>query len=286
MLISLISRSLCTAACLLTAAWIVVLGGCTARMHSFQIPLEGAEALGSAPIRVEVENARGSVVVEAWNGSTEPQVVAVAHTASEGPHAPVTWDGEDGSAAVATIDRSGPIPTLRVRAEPAGAQQVDVLIRAPSIDGVVVRSAGGEVDLIRVRGPISVSNSSVGLGAPAKHLASIRVRTDHDLREGVTLVTDRGEVSCVVGPGSAGRVDMRTADGDARWTTEGARVTEHSALQGHYVGTLNAGNAPFTMRTEQGEVRLVVLPDAGGLVLERHTPRWERWAREGTLSPE
>ncbi len=262
-------RALVVAVCSLVG---LALGGCTAQFNAFQIPIEGGEGLTSEPVRLVVDNDAGDVIIEARPDLDGPRVTAIAHRSGTGERSPVTWDGHEGASTTAVVDRASGAPTLRVTGRTSGHEQIDLYIRTPTIHGVDVRTTGGQVQLTRVSGPIRVSNAQ-GTG---DEMAPIQLRTNAPLSEGVTLTTDRGDITCYASEQTAGALEMTTVDGDVRWISENGTVTNARAARGHYAGTLNGGGAPIRMSTGYGVVRLSLFPNAGDTVPDHHMANFER----------
>lgn len=89
----------------------------------------------------------------------------------------------------------------------------------------------------------------------------------------VSISTTEGSVLFQAGPGSAGRFDLSTGQGQAQFFALTGTVSEVQPGHDRYRGVLNGGENPVTLRSERGMVRVQILPNA-----DSHGPDlwWDR----------
>ena len=152
---------------------------------------------------------------------------------------------------------------LRVRSTgviPDGLDErptVDLKIYTPVADGVRVVNAGGNVDLVGVRGALTVLS-----GDTAKPGGRIEVRAAEAVQDPVALVSTSGHVTLVAPPRSRGVVDIEGEPGRGRAVFNGKYgvVRDVEPRSHSWNGVLNGGTNPIILRTEHGHARLHLVP--------------------------
>ncbi|MEC9373502.1 MAG: hypothetical protein VYC34_06645 [Planctomycetota bacterium] len=203
---------------------------------------------------VDVVNNKGGVKIVADGKYDTVTVTANVHVIEEIP--------EKDRAAVAdevrlfaNMETDGPRPVLRVRSESprpdAEDHTVDVLITMPALAGAQVRNRGGQVIIEGIAGALQVENTGGG----------IEVRTPNRIDEPVALVTDKGNVYFQMPLESAGRFELRSADGEATFDSPITAVVDVYSQPGLWRGVVNDGVNPIVMRTEKGEVRAYIMKE-------------------------
>jgi hypothetical protein len=270
-------RNVCQAAILGVALLLFLpLGGCNqARMA---VPVTGLELSRDYGPIVDVTNFRGSVTLEA-NPAKAPLVQARVRPMSRS----APRKGKELAAAVhvtAINGVEGGRRVLRVVSTPAGDPPaevaVDLYIRVPRTEGARVHNAGGDVDLIRVEGPVLVDNGAGGAAG-----GDVYVRTGAAMTEPVSLRTTSGDVTYQVGPGSTGRFEITSDRGPAEFFSRLGEVKQVQPEFGRYRGVLNDGANDVKIHTGSGVARAMVLPNSGtyGPDLWNGWPRWPREPR-------
>lgn len=243
-----------------------MLGGCSGPVkQDIEVAGPGLSAAGRPAL--DITNRNGSVRVEVDPRLTQPVVQAKVRSASDSELKPKEA-AEHVWVAAETVNEGGR-QILRVLAEPKeGAPEsprIQLLIKIPPTSGVIVRNAGGPVELVGVGGPIEVENG-IGGGPGGR----IEVRTDEIMTYPVTLTTTDGAVFYQVPPASTGRFDILSEEGKARFVAEGGTVSDIQAAEDHWVGTLNRGDNPVILRSRSGYVRAMVRRDPIAYVPNRY----------------
>jgi len=244
--------------------------GCQ-KSAAVKVHIEGIKVPREYAVSVEVTNIRGDVQVYASDRIKEPEVRARARSLdSKGPE---TFSDLAKTITVrAVTSEEGGRRMFRVTGNLAGDASspiaVDLQIRIPKANGVRVVNSGGNVELVGVSGAISVEN-----GGPGKGGGSVEVRTGMAMTQAVTLSTTEGGVLYQVGRGSTGDLDLRATGGmpqvDAKIGTLGAISYQADRLR----GTLDDGKNPIRLHTDKGDVRMLVLENAG----EYGKEYWDGW---------
>ncbi len=229
------------------------------------------------PLAVDVDNAFGSVTVEVHPGRHPAPIVAATYRWTADKAGPV-WNRATPPAdvrAAITRDESG-FAVLTITAAPReGAPAdtaVDLVIETPTCDGLEIESDGGPVVAVGVAGAITIDNGR-GFGPGGR----IEVRTNKPVEGPVALLTTRGRVAAVVPPTSRFAADLRTDEGVAAFSTKYGETGRVQAGLGRYEATYNNGQDALVMRTQRGDVRVLVhenpelysLFDGGATTLER-----------------
>lgn len=230
--------------------------GCAAPSRSQLLTLD---APGPAEhLAVDVENFRGDVTVIADARRSDIAIEAriVASRDIPKPERPAALDSVAIHGAVETdpIEQAG-FNTLRVRTTSLrpGASDVhaELIIRVPRCDGARVVNYGGFVELVDVAGALHVDNAN----------GAILVRTSRPLVEPITLLTSNGSIYCQAPEGTSGVVDLHSLDGrlalkDAFGTADDTQYSPQ-----HLRTQLGAGTNPIVMRTNVGQVRLLIMEE-------------------------
>lgn len=224
------------------------------------VPITGAEMAPDSRPAIDVSNYNGSVRVVVDDDIQKASVRArVRRLTKKVPK------GEGLAAqtflAAETVVQDGRT-ILRVVSETRLANpddsRADLTIRLPSCGGVLVRNSGGPVELRGVGGAITVEN---GIGNRSG--GWVIVRTQQVLTDPIHLSTTNGKVHLQGPPGSTGSVDIHTDDGAAVMYAMGGVLAVEKAETGHFVGTLNSGENPVTIRTGKGRAEIYIIDSAG-----------------------
>ncbi len=227
-----------------------------------QIPVDitGPELRDATPLALNIHNQRGSVWIEVDERLDQPTVEAIL---SWGRHDhPDDWaDSDDAPAVVATRATQGPGDVLSIDASvgesaPSSAF-LDLRVRTPRCDGVNVVNNAGPIVMIGVGGAITAYN-----GAETGEGGRIELRTSRDIIDPVALVTTRGRVSAVIGPGGRGTIELETERGSAEFGTAYGTLTDVRPSKQRYRGVWNGGANPIIGKSADGRVRFVVKPNA------------------------
>lgn len=133
---------------------------------------------------------------------------------------------------------------------------VNLTVFVPRCDGVRIWNRGGKVTLEGVAGALHVENLDyAGADAP------IEVRTDQDIIDPVMLTTTLGTVAYQVGPGSAGRFTLDSADGEEEFDCKVIPPSDIRSDGTITTATLNRGENPVLLKSGKGRVIALVMND-------------------------
>ena len=262
-----------TTALLTFAAGLFALGGCThmdidrasfwRQMRTIPVEVEGEAPAIGARVAVDVRNGWGSVIVEV-DDTLESAVVdaeLIRPRDIEGSRLPESDAPGTVEAFYEPASEVGGASTLRVTAGlsdgyPTGTG-VALRVRVPRCDGLNVESDGGPIVVIGTEGAVTAqSGVRTGMGG------RIEYRTSHPLRDPVALVTTAGRISAVIAPEGAGVIELDTEDGQVAFNSAYGTQTEVNPGIRSYRGTWNGGKVPFVARTGDGDVQVIVKPEA------------------------
>jgi len=148
--------------------------------------------------------------------------------------------------------------TIRVRVvalEPIKTKEgVNLTIKLPSCEGIRVRNTAGSAVLVGVTGAIHVETID----------GDIEVRCDEPVRSPVALIADSGDVYLQAPGGDEGRVELVSNTGKAVFTSTLEPLVGLTATTNQVRGTLGGGVYPITLRSDSGDVRMMVIEDPLG----------------------
>lgn len=220
-------------------------------------------------LAVYVDNFRGDVRIEADPTLAGPVVTARLHARHEWFHVKKNLFG------AARLDRT--LERIHVQAdldhEVAGAdelailrvmsttefdtdldpdlQWVDLLIKAPGVEGVEVHTKDGVVHLAGVSGAVTVTN----------HNGDVALRSTRPLLDPVTITTSDGHIYYRVTGDSAGLFDIETIGGTAHIDAVEGTLSVRQEGQSRIMAQFNNGTNPIILRTTHDQVRVAVTPD-------------------------
>lgn len=251
--------------------WIVMmvaagvgLGGCSGtQSHSFTLSMPQ----GLQRMAVDVENYRGHVEVvadaSARNITVDGWVWLSAEAKEAGGEEPHTLTDID-----ARIERSENAPgsgVLRVRTSTEHSEfhdhHVRLVIRAPRVDGLRIVNRGGYVEVVNAGGAIEIEN----------HTGGIQFRSSKPMVDPVTVLATDTNIWYQIPEGSTGDIEIETLEGRAVYKddlsgSEGTYTTRsQDGTRGTTIRTVLAeGTNPVTIRTNRGDIRLMVMEDPVG----------------------
>jgi hypothetical protein len=246
-------HSFAFAVTIIAAALSGCLGGCaTSDARTTRLPAPAS----LTDLGLDVENPYGSVRVEVDDGADR---ITVTESLLTAPFASGDMrDSLKGRVRVETTRfASGHgLETLRVRVvalEPLKSEEgVNVTIRLPRCEGVRVRNAAGDAALVGVRGAIQVETSD----------GDIEVRCAEPVRSPVALIADSGDVHLQAPGGNEGRIELFSNTGEAVFTSTLEPLVGMSATRHQVVGVLGGGSSPITLRSDTGDVRMMIVENA------------------------
>ncbi len=246
---------------------LVLAGGCGMRRVKLSVPISGPPVTRESQPVLDLSNWNGRVKVVVQDRFDDAEIVAKVWRTSR--KSPKRGAVRDATSVTAESVVEGGRNVLRVRAstsldDPSQAYS-RLKVRLPSCGGVIVRNAGGTVELRHVAGSINVENGSGSLPG-----GRVELYTAAPMTEPVTITTSSGTVLYQVGPNSTGRFELTADGGQAAFTALVGKVTFEHSGQDHWVGTLNDGTNPVVLRSHKGTVWAKVIENAG----EYKPPRW------------
>lgn len=244
-----------------------ILGGCAGvggfglGTYRAEVPVlyDGPPVDGLTPTALDIDNYRGTVLVERDPALTDVEITAVA-----------VWPRTEGRpekgeavsfATTASHAVTGNRGVLRIATSPEPQSPKDLRIhlkvRTPSAAGVRVVNRGGAVILEGTRGATTVSCVSL----PGGKRPDIQWRTDRPVTDPVDLRSDRGLVTLVMPPEGRGRVDLSSGEGKVIFRTRDGNTTDQVRAQKQSLAvTWNGGENPITLRSETRSVRAIADP--------------------------
>lgn len=130
-------------------------------------------------------------------------------------------------------------------------QWVGLLINVPRVDGVRVRTEDGNVDLVNVRGAITVVADN----------GNVIVRSERPVVQPVDINAVNGSIEYRVREDSHGVYDVEAVNGRADFRGYKGFANIHQRGASQYVATIGDGANPVTLRATNGNVKLVVTED-------------------------
>lgn len=252
-------------------ALLVVLVGCKG-VSRRAIDITGAEPSASQVVAIDVTNFNGNVTIAADETQDGPSVNATVRgrkglfrrfATQEQVNA--IWIGAE-----MVEQEGGTVLRVLSRADDAvpGSERVRVNLRinVPACNGVLVRNAGGRVEIRNVDGAIQVDNGYAGSKG-----GQIDVRTARSLDAPIALTTTEGRVFLQTGPESAGELDVISEDGRATVRAHVGALDNVLVTSQRWRGVLNGGTNPVLLKTGKGDARLLVLENA-----DTHIPTGDR----------
>jgi len=236
------------------AAAAVFLGGCSTaerRVYELEVP-DGVRLLA-----VDIENFAGRVEVRADKGGDGIRIESRVDGSSEATGAEKRAIAER-VRVEAEVEEFDGRAVLRIRtatSAPGSADSVSLWVRTPRCDGLRVINEGGDVEAVGTGGSTYIEN----------RFGAIEVRTARPVTEDVTLLNVDGNIYLQTAPGSTGRIDLLTNDGEAviRDFTGGTDETYAAGVS--VTTTLVADANTVLARTNRGDVRMWVMEDPEAL---------------------
>lgn len=227
------------------------------------IEVTGVESTPGQVVAVDVTNFNGNVTIVADETQQTPRVRAKVR-AKRGlfrrfatqEQMNAVWIGAE-----LVAQEGGTVLRVLARPDPEvpGSEKVKVHLRVdvPACNGVLVRNAGGVVEVRHVDGAIQVDNGSAGATG-----GRIDVRTARSLDAPIALTTSEGSVFLQTGPESAGELDVGSDDGRAIVRAHLGDLNGVLVTNRRWQGVLNGGTNPILLKTGKGDARLLVLENA------------------------
>lgn len=240
------------------------LGGCSGtQAHTYSLTMP-ADVIR---LGVDIENYRGHVEVIADDSARN---ITVDGWIWLGPDA-LEAGGEEPYAMTrieAIVEPSPDAPgsaVLRVRSDTDHSEfhdhHVRLVVRTPRIDGLRIVNRDGYIEVVDASGAIEIEN----------HTGGIQFRSSKPMTDAVQVLSTDTNVWYQVPAGSRGDVVLETLSGRAiyrnaltesnrTYTTQSQDGTDGSVIR----TVLDGGDNPVNIRTNRGDVRLLIMEDPVG----------------------
>jgi hypothetical protein len=210
---------------------------------------------GVGPLSVDVESFNGDVMITGDNRLQTVTVQVVRESvhgygrSDEGKEslADIAWTadlvpGELGQVLQVRTQTSNPEPHF---------QRAHVVITAPVVDGIKVKTATGRVEAVAIQGQVDITAAE----------SDVRVMTDLPMTRAVTIVIRDGDIDYRVRPESSAKFDAQTIDGRVTHRIKGDLVILPPLNHDRFNAVLNDGKNPVILRTVDGDIRIRVVSD-------------------------
>lgn len=266
-------RTRLLAVCLVAAPVFGLAPGCAqpdiSRHHLFRpadrfdVEWDSSEFDATRPAAFDIRNDRGSVWIEVDDKLDVPRIDVRLSWDRADWHG--DWPHHDSGAVISAevsnppVGQGGGVVTIDgtlVEGAPESAF-IDIRVRTPRCDGIRVINDGGPIVMVGVGGAITAENGGVtGKGG------RIELRTSQPITAPLALVTAKGPVSAVIGPGGEGTIRLDTQDGDASFETMYGGVHSVRPGAGTYTAVWNESTNPIIARSGDGDCHIQVKPNA------------------------
>lgn len=228
-------------------------GGCASQ--SAPVTISGSELLERSPaLAIDVENARGAVLINVNPNVKTPRVTANAGTLRGEPVANFLGDHWASS----EIQESDGRAVLKVRSTPEEGTQhwVQLTIDVASCEGVRIKNSDGAIEVRGANGAMTIENGGAGKPGGRVYVEAAKPNTSP-----ISITTASGDIDLVLPTDSTGDIELisgnRALAAIEAWT---GQVTNSSIRPGLYTGILNWGTNPIRLKSAEGQVRLHVGP--------------------------
>lgn len=253
------------------------LSGCAStadvKEHRLVLP-EGIQKLA-----VDVENFRGVVELRGDRGQEGKALVrAQVVTAWDADEAALEVVDENVSVDVIVDEEQPGLAVLRVRTSNSidgYDHAVRLYIETPRVDGTRIRNQGGYVEVVGVRGATHIEN----------RFGMIELRTDHPVKENVTLLNTDGPIMARLAEGSTGIFDLETLEGQASMRISAGDLGSTRSGLNMFHTVLDSGTNTVLARTNVGDITVAVTenPQAYSRLIKQTLPNvTDQWFLEGS----
>lgn len=217
-------------------------------------------------LNVEIRNFAGEVTVRGDRVDRSHDALVIldrraSHRSSREQESEASLPQIEWTAEIVPAVDPGGVATLRIETKTNHAepwfQQVDIEVLVKELGRVQVTTARGTIEVNEHRGALDLTTSKGG----------VRVITPWPQTTESVVLARNGDIDFRVRGESAFTVDAETVGGTVtarceagRWISEHAR-NDHDSL----VASLNGGTSTVTLRTVDGDIRVVVSGDPHGV---------------------
>ncbi len=239
-------------------------GGIRARLvtnnRATMIAIHGEPVVQGRFTAIDVENQNGSITIICSDRYSEATIQARIPGSDRKELELWGLDASDKDNWVIAEHDSGAdrsilrVTTLNSPLENGFQPRVDLIIKTPVCDGLLVRNAGGSVDVTGVRGAVTIESGFAG-GQGGR----VEVRAAEPIIEPVRITSSIGPVYLVVPPESKGAIDIESDSGIAVFNTSSGRVTNVAPTQHRWTGVWNEGENQIQLYAGSGDARMLVV---------------------------
>lgn len=239
-------------------------GGVRSRLvtnnRATMVAIEGEPVVSGRFTAMDVENQNGSITIICSDRYTEASIQA--RMPKNDRQEVESWglDSKDKDNWVIAEHDSGPdrsilrVTTLNAPLENGFQPRIDLIIKTPVCDGLLVRNAGGSVDVTGVRGAITIESGYAG-GQGGR----VEVRSGEPIVEPVRITSSVGPVYLVVPPDSRGTIDIESDGGIAVFNSSFGRVVNVEPTQHRWTGVWNDGENLIQLYAGHADARMLVV---------------------------
>ncbi len=239
-------------------------GGIRSRLvannRATMIAIHGEPVVAGRFTAMDVENQNGSITIICSDRYSEATIEARIPSGDRKELESWGLDATDKDNWVIAEHDSGAdrsilrVTTLNGPLENGFQPRVDLIIKSPVCDGLLVRSAGGSVDVTGARGAITIESGFAGAAG-----GRVEVRTAEPIVEPVRITSSIGPVYLVVPPESRGTIDIESDNGMAVFNTSHGRVVNVQPTRDRWTGVWNEGENQIQLYAGSGDARMMVV---------------------------
>jgi len=216
----------------------------------------------TGPVSVDIDSFAGSVSVRA-NPNLSETLVSVERASHRGWFKYETA-GEELARIEYQVDLERDLSggeVVAVRTDHVGPMsafgRANIRIETPELESVRVRTTRGDVQVLDHRGEIDLRTSH----------GDVRVATPWPARDAVSILNQDGDVQYRIRGESTGRFDLETVNGIVHQRCKFGtwRGIGPDNRADRIEAVLNNGDNPVVIRTSEGDIEVVVVPDPVGL---------------------
>lgn len=224
-------------------------------LHRF-VSDDPIELKTTGAVAVDVDNFAGSVTVRA-DRKVKRTYVEVRRVVTHGlGRYEESKEALDDARWIATLEpREGGGETLVVRTDTPNPEKhfhhMEVLVVAPALDTVKIRSTNGDVTVIENQGSVDIETTR----------GDVRMMTPWPMTGPMTIITSEGSIDYRIRGESKGVFDCETRGGEVKQRCEYGKWVALDRHNDHdrFLAVLNNGTNPVVLRTSEDNIRVSVI---------------------------
>jgi hypothetical protein len=225
--------------------------------HTF-VADEPVELKTQGPVAIDIDNFAGDIVVRA-DRKVERTFVEVRRVSTHGfGRWSESREALDDAQWTATLEpRVGGGETLIIRTDTPNPEEhfhhMEILVVAPALDTVKIRTTNGDVTIIENQGAVDVETTR----------GDVRMMTPWPMTGPMTIITSEGAIDYRVRGESKGVFDCETHGGRVNQRCEYGSWLALDSKNDHdrFYAVLNGGTNPVVLRTSDENIRVAVVPN-------------------------